>query len=256
MGIGYIKAAEQASIDQRLANKVIIHNISGYPIEIKASDPRFSYRMANDSYQPIGNLSVQEVVERKLEITEFGHSGQWQAKGELKGQIPLYQLIEKARASQEKGMAFIVMILPPAAYGLSRQYSDWTKSYNPYFTYPSYAVGKQELPKSGDPYDIQEFKGIKDLISTYPGAVLRGYYPSIEALKEKDPVRWARLVFNLTKDKDIPQDVLKKAAESHYHMLWLKYHPDKNHQATPAEKELLSKIISIITEALSIIKKS
>lgn len=247
-----VKEVEQPVSDILSANRVIINNISGYPIEVKTSDSRYALRIANGAYRQIGNLSVDKVVQENLSITEFGHSGKWEGGGEKRGTILLPELISRAKTERryQPGQAFVVEILSPARYGKTGLYSDWTDRYVAHFDIPSHALGKMELPASADPYDIPDYKAVKDLVSTRYGAQLAGYYPSIDALKQAAPIRWARLVLGLTHEYD------KKNIDTAYRALFSKYHSDRYHGATAEQLELLKKITNIAGEAKEILEKS
>jgi hypothetical protein len=265
------QAAEQAltGINKELENKVIIKNVSGYPIEIMVSgenpsDSKYSLRLANDVYQTIGNLSVDDVLKKKL-VIEVGHSKAGLAKGEIKGRIPLYELIAREKAAHKDipGKAFCVMIKNPEYKGIiGWRYSNWTESFTGYFEYAGYAVYKdkaeaeQQLPPNAYPYDIRDFRGVYDAIDKTLGGVTPSWgkvierYASIEDLRENDNIRWARLVLGL------PRNFSKEMALIRYGVLsqryspanYLKYYP----QTTPQEIVLLNKVQDILTYAKNV----
>lgn len=255
-------------INKEMENKVIIKNVSGYPIEIMVSgenpsDSKYSLRLAKDVYQTIGNLSVDDVLKKKL-VIEVGHSKDWLAKGQIKGRIPLYEFIARDKAAHKDipGKAFCVMIKEPEYMGIiGWRYSNWQVEPSTYFEYAGHAVYKdkaeaeQQLPQNGNPYDIQDFRGVYDAIKGY-GAVTPSWgkvierYASIEDLRENDNIRWARLVLGL------PRNFSKEMALIRYGVLsqryspanYLKYYP----QTTTEEIVLLNKVQDILTYAKNV----
>lgn len=258
-----LNAAEQPpkSATVNLDNKVIIYNNSKYPIVVKTSDPKESMRIADKAYSLLG-IDIDDVERRKLSITEFGHAGDWQAKGEKKGTIPVVELINREKAEPRYLAAerkpFIIMIITPEPYGLTGRYSNWENRYTAYFELPIYAFGEQKLPAGGDPYDIPDFKGVKDQVTSYGGygkylgslgAKTVGY-ASIEEFKQKDPIRWARLVLGQ------PRNYTKESVRKDYIKLMKIYHTDRFPNASPKEIELLNKIAVILGEARDLLDRS
>lgn len=231
------QAAEPSAIpeiDKQLANKVILYNDSGYPIEVKTSDPNIGFRLANRTYQLIG-ANINDVLERNLFLT-VGHSSVWLGSKETKGYLDLAKSIIDAQKKgyNKPGTAFRVLILEPSKF----IYSSWQDSIKTSFALPSAQITQEqlELPKNGDPYDIQDLKGVKKEA---------GGTASIEGFKSKTPIRWARLVLAL------PKDYTRVTVRSHYNFLVEKYSGKNYPRATKADLELLRKVKSILDEAAS-----
>ena len=242
-GLGLRAAEPKAPAQINLENKVVIFNATDYPIYLTASDHEFSLRVPARSYGIFGR-SIDDVQSRGLTITTFGHSGDYQKKGEKPGSIPVAALIAQAQGVQHPGLnTFLITILPPKAYGLLGGYSDWNDKYKAQFD-----IVKVGLPSTGDPYDIPEFKSVKDLVSTAVGATYVGYFSSIDDFKKRDKIRWARLILGL------PKEYTRDSVEKAFKKLSIQYHPDKFPGATPREQELVKQVSQILGEARETLK--
>lgn len=233
---------EQAIIDINtiFANKVVIVNKSKYPINVLFSDPNYSLRLAAKSYKPLGEIPIDTVLRRKMTITEFGHSGENQAKGQKVGEIPLSRLIEEKKGEHKIGTAFFVIINDPAGYGITRLYSDWTNRYETKFAIPTEELGPQRLPAGKSVFAIQDFKGINDQI----GAVAFGYYSSVDQFSKQNPKRFARVELGL------PQTYTKGSIDIAVERLRMMYDKNNFQMLTRDEDILIQSIDREINDAV------
>lgn len=193
--IGY----SQAKLDAFFANKIVIINNSGFSVDINMRNEDYGMRMADKTFKLLfWNMGLQDIGRfggLGVDILEFGHSQKSRAIGQRTVRVSLSQIWEDARQKglYRPGQALFIIISKPTPFTcrLVASCSDWTKSIEYAFDIPSTRISVS-LPGNENPYDLQDLKGVKDLVES-------GKYSSVEDFKRRANVRWARVFLGLPK---------------------------------------------------------